>query len=265
MKKAILLVSFGTSVEEARQRQILPLEKAVRQAYEPKAVICSAYTSPTIRGILARRGISIPSPEEALTSLAQSGVTHLLVQPTHLIPGQEYEGLRALCSAWAGRFRQLTLGLPLISSPEDMTALAKILSRAFPTVPGQAVLFAGHGTSHFANAAYPAMETAFRILGREDVFIAAIEGWPTLEDAVRRLQKHECKVVLLAPLMLVAGDHAQNDIAGEDPESWKSVLTARGFQTKCRLSGLGEMPEIHRIYLSHIENADRDAAKGGIS
>lgn len=250
MKKAILCVSFGTSVAAAREG-ITAVEEALRSA-APERLFARAFTSAVIRGILARRGEEIPGVDEALARLHAAGVTDVLVQPTHILYGNEYDKLVSQARPWADRFQTLRIGCPLLASTEDLRAMAEILSAAHPARPGACLVLFGHGTDHFANAAYPALQTAFRLLGREDVLVGTVEGWPDFQDVRAQLKKSACTGVHLAPLMLVAGDHALHDMAGGE-ESWKSQLEAEGYAVSCTLRGLGTLPAVQALYRAHLE------------
>ena len=251
MKTALLCVSFGTSVLKAR-KSITAVEQALQQA-APQADFFRAFTSPTIRRHLAAKGESIWSVEEALSHLSEMGYESVIVQPTHLLYGLEYENLKKSTGDARNRFEKLTLGTPLLSCTEDLKALAQILSERFPKEENGALVFMGHGTSHFSNVVYPAMETIFHILERKDVFVGTVEGWPNLSQIVSRLKEGGYQKVCLAPMMLVAGDHALNDMAGEDEDSWKSLLTFDGFSVSCILEGLGMLPGVQKLYQDHLK------------
>lgn len=247
MKEGILAVSFGTSVEEARLRQIEPVEQAIAAAC-PQAVFYRAYTSPTIRRILAERGTMVQDLEGALEQMAAEGITHGGVQPTHLLYGYEYDRIRQTVEKWRPRFERLTLGRPLLADTDTLLEMGELLDRIYPRQPGRAVVLMGHGTHHPANMAYPALQTVLNMKGRPDLLVGTVEGWPSLEELLPVLKAGGYQKVTAVPLMLVAGDHALNDMAGEEPESWKSRLTQAGFSVDCRLQGLGELEEVQRLY-----------------
>ena len=206
MKEALLTVSFGTAVEQARQADICAVECAVAQAL-PHLPAYQAYTSPTIRRILARRGMDIPGFVPALEQLAQDGVERVYVLPTHLLPGYEYDDLLEASGQMRSQF-QLRMAPPLLGDTWGVRALAQILCDRFPRQEGQAVVLLGHGTEHPGNLVYPALQGVLDWLGREDILIGTVEGWPQAEDVLEQLSRQNCRRVLLAPLMLVAGTHA---------------------------------------------------------
>ncbi len=258
MKQAVLLLSFGTSVEEARQRDIAPVEEALRKCTGLPCRV--AYTSPTIRGILAKRGETVPGLEEVLESLAADGVEEVLVQPTHLLYGFEYDSIQKTVRETENL--KIMLGKPLLSNTDDLQFIAGVLDRLCPQAPGTAAVFLGHGTEHFANMVYPALQTALRLLGREDILIGTVEGWPGYAEIRQMLAGRDVKRVCLSPLMLVAGDHAQNDMAGDEPDSWKSRLEGEGYAVEPRMAGLGSLAQVQALYTSHFQELLREAGHG---
>lgn len=253
-EQALLIISFGTSHEETRRRTIGAVEQHLAGEF-PEYPVAVAYTSPTIRRILAARGQQIPSPQEAMAQLAAQGVRRLLVQPTHLICGEEFHSLGQIIAQQAHLFEQVQVGVPLLYDPADYAAVAQCLAARLPTERDEALVLLGHGTAHPMNAAYPAMGEMFASLGHSHVFVGTVEGWPTCEQVLERVRRAGYQRVALAPLMLVAGDHARNDMAGEDEDSWKSIFEAAGFAVRCLLQGLGEFPEIQQLYAQHAKQA----------
>ena len=252
-EKALCVVSFGTSVPGA-EAAITTIEAALRNAC-PEREFRRAFTSRIICRKLAREGRPVQSPEEALEELAAGGVRDVLVQPTHLTPGEEYEKLCRIASAYAGRFDTLRIAAPLIAGAQDLLAVTDaVLAHCMPEAD-EALLLMGHGTGHIANMIYPALQTALRLRGEARAFVGTVEGWPALEDCLAQLQRGPWKKVLLAPLMLVAGDHAMNDMAGDAPDSWKSRLESAGFAVRCRLEGIGMWDEVAALYRRHLTDA----------
>ena len=251
MKKAVVCVSFGTSVPAGREN-ITAVENVLRQAAQDRMFI-SAFTSPTIRRILRERGETVYSPAEALEALRSRGVTEVLLQPTHILRGHEYDKLKREAAPWREKFDTLRVGNPLLSDTEDLRTLAAGLSAAYPQQNGETLVLFGHGTDHAADLVYPALQTAFRLAGRTDVLVGTVEGWPAFRDVLAQLRARSGKTVHLVPLMLVAGDHALNDMAGADPDSWKSRLEAEGFAVRASLRGLGVMPAVQAMYRAHLE------------
>lgn len=250
MKQAVVLVSFGTSVEEARRRDIAPVEQALGDC--TRLPCRRAYTSPSIRRILARRGVQVQSLAEVLDVLAGEA-EEVFIQPTHLLYGNEYDGMKRIVEQKQNLFGRIHLGKPLLANAEDIQALAKIVSDLSPRREGNAYVLMGHGTEHFANMSYPAMQTAFRLIGREDILVGTVEGWPGLEEVADQLKMRSVGTVTLSPLMLVAGDHALNDMAGDGPDSWKSRLEREGLKVDCQIQGLGSLAAVRELYKAHFQ------------
>lgn len=248
MNQAIVITSFGTSVPEARIG-ITAVEEALADAAADYTCI-RAFTSPTIRRILADRGEMIPGLTEALQRLASEGMQKVIVQPTHLLYGYEYDKLKAEAEALGDCFEWLTVGRPLLADSEDIQKFAARLSEDSPSAAGEAYVFMGHGTEHFANAVYPALQTALHLLGRDDIYIGTVEGWPGLRDILCMLGVDSPRRVRLQPLMLVAGDHARNDMDIE----WKKHLEQAGHSVICSFTGLGERAWVQEMYRKHLED-----------
>lgn len=242
MKKALLVLSFGTSVPAAR-KSIFAVEEALKAVSDRD--FFRAFTSPTIRRILTRKGETVWSLPEALEALEEMGYEDVAIQPTHLLYGYEYDNTRETVTQWNGRFPVLRLGQPLLATQEDLFHLADCVTKAYAPEDGVLVLM-GHGTAHFANMVYPAFQTVLRSRGYENVLVGTVEGWPDFDQVQAGLQAMGKKQVLLAPLMLVAGDHALNDMAGED--GWKGQLEQSGFQVSCIMEGLGILKPVQEMY-----------------
>ena len=250
MKKALLAVSFGTSVPGA-DAAIISAEASLREAC-PDRDPFRAFTSRIICRKLREEGRPVPTPEEALEQILEDGYTDVVIQPTHLIPGREYEKLCSIAAGYEDKFEKLSVSTPLISSPDDLKAAAEAVISHYPPQEGKALVLMGHGTGHIANMVYPALQTAFRLMGQENVFVGTVEGWPEIEEIIEQLGKSGCRNVDLAPFMLVAGDHAVNDMAGDEPDSWKSMLEREGYTVHCSMEGIGGWKEIHDIFRRHL-------------
>ncbi|MEG0764754.1 MAG: sirohydrochlorin cobaltochelatase [Pseudoflavonifractor sp.] len=256
-KKALLAVSFGTSHLDTLARTIGAIENDLAGAF-PDYNLRRAFTSAVIcRKLAGRDGLRVDSVTQALAGLEAEGYGQVLVQPTHIIGGEEYEKLLAQAAPFRGRFQSLRMGAPLLTGLDDYYAVARALCGGLPPPDRETVhVFMGHGSSHWANPAYPQLEYICHDLGRKDLLIATVEGYPDFAALLRRLQERPgLRNIHLAPLMIVAGDHAKNDLAGEDPGSWRSRLTALGYACTCRLQGLGECPEIRAVFRAHAQAA----------
>ena len=238
-KRALLTVSFGTAAEEARREEIGGVEEALRRRV-PELPFARAYTSPTIRRILANRGIAVPSLE-------------LYLLPTHLLPGYEYDAIAATVESFRPRFRDLRLAPPLMGDTDMVRALAGVLMERWRKLLGQTVVLVGHGTAHPGNLVYPALQGVLSLAGRGDILVGAIEGWPGLDELLPVLERQGAERVILAPLLLTAGAHVREDIAGPGPESWKSRLEAAGLTVHPVLEGLGRLPQVQGLYVRRLE------------
>lgn len=251
MKKAVLAVSFGTSVEQARQNQIIPVENAMKKSISHP--LFSAYTSPTIRRILRERGTEISDVHEALRKIASLGIQKVAVQPTYLLYGYEYDKLKNEVQEEQKNFSAIEVGVPLISNYQDLEMIRELVNKYYPPKKQKEIILIGHGTEHFANMVYPALQTAFRFSGREDIWVGTIEGWPGISEISKQVGKKGANKIELVPLMLVAGEHVHNDLIGDNPDSWKSILSHAGFSVDCTFKGLGEYPEIPQLYCKHLQ------------
>ncbi len=258
----ILFASFGTSYDDARARCIDAVAADLRSAF-PEAALAQAYTSSIVRRVLGRRGAQVDDARGALVRLAAQGVRNVIVQPGHLMPGHEYDKLRRQVSACAGVFDHVRVGEPLVASTDDVHRLVDLMVAEYSREQGRAVVLMGHGTDHFANVVYEAMNFYARVIGRDDMLIGTVESQPSLATLLRLMREHGgIERVTLAPLMLVAGDHATNDMAGGDSRSWASQLQAAGYEVTCVMRGLGEMPAVRRMYVEKARAAlgGRDVA-----
>lgn len=257
VKKAIVLVAFGTSDPEAAKAFDL-VEKRAKERF-PGVELRWAYTSRMIRAKLAKQGKLLDSPEVAFAKLMDEGYTHIAVLSLHTIPGEEFHELHQnarLFGQMSGGFQKVLVARPLLSSSKDMDTVAEALLKTIPgRKPGDAVIFMGHGTEHHpADVVYKAMNQVFQEQDA-NAFVAAVEGSSSLEEVIPKLKKRKVKRVYLVPLMSVAGDHAKNDMAGDDEDSWKSILTAKGFKVEPILRGTAEIPEIVDVWLDHLKAA----------
>lgn len=261
IKKAILVVSFGTSYHDTLAKTIVPIEQDLAAAF-PERMLMRAFTSGMImKKLKVRDGMDIPNVSQALETLLAQGYGDVRIQPTHVMGGDEYDKLCALAAPFATQFEAMTIGAPLLTTVADYKAVAQALMADVPAqTPEQAIVFMGHGTEHPANATYAMLEYVLHDMGRKDILIGTVEGYPALEEVQRRIaERGGVKQVHLRPLMIVAGDHAQNDLAGEEEDSWKSVLEAQGFATTVALKGLGEYPAIRALFVDHAKQVDTQA------
>ncbi|MBF4691790.1 sirohydrochlorin cobaltochelatase [Fusibacter ferrireducens] len=251
--KAILITSFGTSHEETRQKNIVQFENFIGEKCSDYTIY-SAYTSSMVRGILKKRGIEVDSVAMALDRMYQEGIKNVVIQPTHLIYGHEFEKIAHTLRAFEGKFERIEISTPLLAETDDMIAVVQILSNAIDVDSETALVLMGHGTDHYVNAVYPALDYVAKASGNKHVFVGTVEGYPEVEAVVDFVRKRGYKKAVLTPLMFVAGDHAVNDMASNEPDSWKSIFSQNGLEVTCVVKGLGEYPEIQTLYYKHLCN-----------
>ncbi len=253
-KTGILLVAFGTSVPEA-QKALDNIDEKMRAAF-PEIPVRWAYTSSMIRKKLTKEGKTLDSPETALSQMMEEGFTHVAVQSLHIIAGEEYHELvrnAKFFGQMAGGFRRIEIGLPLLGDHYDMEAVAGAIISRIPDkrTTSESVILMGHGSEHPANAAYPAL---MHYLQQKDfnTFVGTVDSYPTIQDIIRMLAPKGVQRAYLMPLMAVAGDHARNDMAGDGPDSWKTILSKANIEAVPVLQGLGEYDEIVNIWIDHL-------------
>ncbi len=264
MKKGILIVSFGTTYHETREKNIEKIAEAVRDQ-NPDCEVCQAYSSKMVRAILKKRdGIEIPGIEEALEEMKIKGITHLTVLPTHIIDGVENNKMKQMAKKSEAFFDEIKVACALLEREEDYSLTAKAFwDEIKEDAPEGVVVLMGHGSYHEADIAYKKFEEALREYAGREIYIATVEGATSIEDVIKKMnasvQEKSKRMeisVLIAPLMLVAGDHAVNDMSGEEV-SFLTKLRAEGYNVKCLLKGLGEYKGIREIYLKYLQGASR--------
>lgn len=252
---AILLVTFGTSIPSA-QAAFANIEEQVKASF-PDVPVKWAYTSYIIREKLAKAGQHLDSPVVALAKLMEEGYTQVAVQSLHMIPGAEFHDLKTNANAFKGMvdgFQRLLVGYPALSTSEDLTKAADAVMGIIPKdrKKDEAVVLMGHGTHHPANAVYEAL--MYRLQRRApNVFMGTVEGSPTLDDIKEMLLERGVKKAWLMPFMSVAGDHAVNDLAGDEADSWKRVLTEAGIECAPVIKGLAEYDAFADLWLDHLK------------
>ena len=273
----ILVVSFGTSFNDSRVEDIGGIEKAIAAA-NPDYSVRRAFTAQIIiNHIQARDGEKIDNVDQALTRAVDNGVKNLLIQPTHLMHGAEYDELVETVNKYADSFETVKISEPLLGEVgadatiinEDKQTVAKEITNAALLEAGfeslekaadeqTAFVFMGHGTSHAAKVTYSQMQTQMNELGYKNVFVGTVEGEPeetSCENVIAAVQEAGYTKVILIPLMVVAGDHANNDMAGDDEDSWKSMFEAAGLSVDCQIAGLGRIENVEALYVQHTADA----------
>ncbi len=255
-KRALLVVSFGTSYTDTREVTIEATEKALAEAY-PDYDVRRAFTAQTIIDIMEERdGIEVDNPTEAFEKLKKEGYSEVIVQSLHIMNGAEYDDLVEVAKEYEEAFDKMVMGAPMLTHVEDYHTVVEALKPQIGELKeNEAVVFMGHGTHHEANAVYAAMEYVFKDSGMDNVFVGTVEGYPMIDSVLRRLEENEIEKVTLMPFMIVAGDHAENDMGGDEDESWKTVLKKEGYVVDVYMHGLGEAPGIQQLYIDHAKAA----------
>ena len=271
----LLVVSFGTSFNDSRAEDIKGIEDALAKAY-PDWSVRRAFTAQIIiNHVQARDDEVIDNMQQALDRAVANGVKNLVVQPTHLMHGAEYDEMTEAIDGYKDKFESVAIAEPMLGEVgddatvinDDKKAVAQAITdeackeAGFDSMDaaaeaGTAFVFMGHGTEHFANSAYSQFENMLRDLGHESTYVGTVEGFPGLDYVIRRLKIRDIKKVYVMPLMIVAGDHARNDLAGAEADSWDSILKADGFETEVIMKGLGEIDAIAEMFVKHLKKAE---------
>jgi sirohydrochlorin cobaltochelatase len=257
MKKGILLVAFGTTVPEA-QISYDNIERSVKKTF-PGIPVRWGYTSRTIIRKMGERRKQLATPAEALSTMMRENFTHVAVQSFHVMPGAEFHGLVKNVHRFEGMskgLKKVMVGYPLMTTSEDVQKVAEAFLQIIPPERRKtdAVVFMGHGTYHPANVYYAALNYHVQKLD-PNVFVGTVEGWPEIDDIMADLKKNRIKKAYLMPFMTVAGDHARNDMAGPEGNSWKSILEKEGITCVPVLKGIAEYQEFVDIWVDHLRAA----------
>lgn len=255
-KKAVLVVSYGTSFKDTMEKTINATEKAIAAEF-PDRELRTAWTSRAVIKVAEKKmGRHFPFIDEVLNSMADEGFDDVLVQSTHIMNGLEYDFIMDSVRKYRDRFKTLKIGSPLLTSEEDYDEVVDIINKELvPLAESGALLLMGHGTVHPANATYSQLQLKLFEKGLYQVYVTTVEGFPSYESTLKMMRSHSSKKVTLVPFMLVAGDHANNDLAGDDEDSLKNVMKNDGYDVKCVVKGLGEMPSFQKMFVEHAKNA----------
>lgn len=258
-KKAVLVVSFGTSHNQTREQTIDAIERLIAKDW-PDHQMYRAWTSGMIiRKLRERDGCEIDTVEQAMQRMIADGVTQLTVQPTHIINGIENDRMKRDVLLYEDQFDSIHFGTPLLTEDEDSRQVIDGVMREFEGLDSDtALVFMGHGTTHYTNAIYAALDYKFKDMGYPNVFIGTVEAYPSMETLKKMVKEGGFRRVILAPFMIVAGEHAKQDMASDDENSWKCQFEAEGFEVTCVLKGLGEYEAIRRMFLEHAKAAAKE-------
>ena len=256
-EKELLVVSFGTSYNDSRRLTVGAIENAIENAF-PDYSVRRGFTSQIIIDHVKKRdNVSIDNVTEALNRAVDNGVKTLVVQPTHLMNGLEYTDLVNELADNSDAFEQVAVGEPLLTSDDDFKAVISAITDATKEYDDgeTAICFMGHGTEADSNAVYAKMQDMLASEGYEHYYVGTVEAEPSLEDVIAKVKEGEYKKVVLEPLMIVAGDHANNDMAGDEDGSWKKEFEKAGYDVTCLVRGLGELEPIQQLFTEHAQAA----------
>lgn len=256
-EKELLVVSFGTSYNDSRRLTIGAIETALAEAF-PDWSVRRAFTSQIIIDrVRERDGVEIDNVKAALDRAVDNGVKTLVVQPTHLMDGLEYTDLVDELAQYTDAFEHIAVGAPLLTSDGDFQAVADAITQATAQYDDgdTAICFMGHGTEAESNRIYGEMQQVLEAAGHDRYYVGTVEAEPTLEDVLAGVKDSGAHRVVLQPLMIVAGDHANNDMAGDEEGSWKHAFQDAGYEVECVLKGLGELEAIQQLFAAHAQAA----------
>ena len=264
-KDAIVVMTFGTTFAENRAKTINATIEGIKAAH-PGVKVVTAYTSHIIIDrVAANEGIKYPTPEEALAQLKAEGYTRVALTTLDVIPGMEYNYKLGVFNSYKQNFKKMTIGTPLMywqgqeEQADDVTEVLEAFATQFPkTKKGEGIVMMAHGTPNIANAYYAVIQEKLQEMGYNNVFIETVEGWLSLETIIPKLKAKKIKKVTIMPFMMVAGDHANNDMAGSEEDSHKSILEKEGIKVEAYIHGLGENEAVRNVFVERA-NAAWDA------
>ena len=258
MKKAILVVSFGTSYLDTLEKTIEKAEKQIRDNFSEYDIYRAFTSHKIIKKLKEKYEIFIETPEEMLEKLYENGYEEIIMQPLHMIPGEEFIYINKIADSFKEKFEILKVGRPIFyyqgieELPQDYSLFIEATKELYEE--NNAVVLMGHGTAHPANSVYGCLQALFEDEGYENLFVTTVEGYPNFENVIKRLRRRNISEVTIAPLMVVAGDHARNDMASDEDESLKSMLEAEGIKVNVHMRGLGESERFNQLYINRIDD-----------
>ncbi|SDP61036.1 sirohydrochlorin cobaltochelatase [Clostridium gasigenes] len=266
MDKAILVVSFGTSYLDALTNSIERIENKIQEEFG-EYKISRAFTShKIIKKLKEKHNIEVDTPSESLDKLLALGIEEVIVQPLHMIAGEEFTYIKNVVNKYSDKFKSINLGRPIFyyqgieELPQDYSLFIESVKEILDKKENL-ILF-GHGTANPSNSAYGCLQTVLQDEGYDNVFVGTVEGYPSFDSVLKRVKKRNIKEVTLIPLMVVAGDHVKNDMASEKADSWNSMFKAEGIDVKLHLKGLGEIDSFNELYIQRIKDVIAGKMKG---
>lgn len=261
-KDAILVLSFGTTYKDSRQKTIDQTVAAIKAAHPDQKVVVAFTSHIIVDRLKANEGLTVPTPEQALAQLKKEGYSRVAITSLDVIPGMEYAYDTAIFDMYKKEFKKMTIGTPILywmgqeGQRDDIAEFVKAFSTQFPKIGKQdAILVMAHGTPHPANAYYSVVQNRLDSANLGNVYIYSVEGWPHLDTVIPQLKAKGIKNVILMPMMMVAGDHANNDMAGAEADSHKSLLEKEGFHVTPYLHGLGENRAVRQLFVERADEA----------
>lgn len=261
-KDAILVMSFGTTFKDSREKTIDKTVADIKAAHPGTKVVLAFTSHIIVDRIKAKEGLTIPTPEEALAQLKKDGYTRIVLTTLDIFPGMEYDYDAAVYDLYKDQFKKMVLGTPIMywmgqeEQADDVAEFVKAFSTQFPKLGSEdALLVMAHGTPHPSNAYYSVVQTRLDRAKLGNVYIYTVEGWPNIETVLEILKNKKVKNVTMMPMMMVAGDHANNDMAGDEPDSHKSLLKKAGFSVKTYIHGLGENAAVRKLFVAKADEA----------
>ena len=256
-EQELLVVSFGTSYNDSRRLTIGAIENAMEKAFPDYSVRRGFTSQIIIDHVKSRDDVTIDNVDEALKRAVDNKVKTLVIQPTHLMNGLEYNDLADEVAQYSDAFDKVAIGQPLLTSDDDFKTVIKAITEATAEYDDgeTAICFMGHGTEADSNAVYAKMQDMLASEGYEHYYVGTVEAEPSLEDVIAKVKEGEYKKVVLEPLMIVAGDHANNDMAGDEDGSWKKEFEKAGYDVTCLVRGLGELEPIQQLFTEHAQAA----------
>ena len=253
----LLVVSFGTSYNDSRRLTIGAIEDAVEKAFPDFAVRRGFTSQIIIDHVKSRDNVAIDNVGEALDRAEKNGVRNLVIQPTHLMNGLEYTDLVNEAAEYSDAFDKVAIGKPLLTTEDDFRAVMKAVTEATAQYDDgeTAICFMGHGTEAESNQVYAKMQDMLTEAGYKNYYVGTVEAAPSLDDVLAAVEEGSYKKVVLEPLMIVAGDHANNDMAGDEEDSWKTAFEDAGYEVTCLVNGLGQLEAIQQLFVEHAQAA----------
>ena len=266
MEKAILVISFGTSYLDALTNSIERIENRIQDEFREYKIERAFTSHKVIKKLQEKHNIYVDTPAESLDKLIELGIKDVIVQPLHMIAGEEFTYIKNVVNKYGDKFNSIDMGRPIFyyqgieELPQDYSLFIESIKELLDKTEN-VVLF-GHGTANPSNAAYGCLQSVLEDEGYNNVFVGTVEGYPNFNTVLKRLKKNNIKEIKLVPLMVVAGDHAKNDMASENEDSWNSMLKANGINVKLHLKGLGEIESFNELYIQRIKDVIKGNMKG---